>query len=53
MKKALLLSSSGYKDTGYLTHAKDRVNEFLKPCKISYLSLLLELRFLTVSMSKK
>lgn len=33
MKKALLLSSSGYKDTGYLTHAKDRVNEFLKPCK--------------------
>ena len=33
MKQALLLSSSGYKDTGYLTHAKDMVREFLGSCK--------------------
>ena len=29
MKKALLLSSSGYKDTGYLRHAKNLIKDFL------------------------
>ncbi|WP_169973062.1 MULTISPECIES: dipeptidase PepE [unclassified Campylobacter] len=29
MKKALLLSSSGYKDTGYLNHCRPWINEFL------------------------
>lgn len=29
MKKALLLSSSGYKDTGYLNHSKGWIREFL------------------------
>lgn len=32
MKKALLLSSSGYKDTGYLNHCRPWINEFLKEC---------------------
>ncbi len=30
----LLLSSSGYKDTGYLTHAKDYINDFLAENKL-------------------
>ena len=30
MKKALLLSSSGYKDTGYLNHCRLWINDFLK-----------------------
>lgn len=30
MKKALLLSSSGYKDTGYLNHCRPWINDFLK-----------------------
>ncbi|PSM53119.1 (alpha)-aspartyl dipeptidase (peptidase E) [Campylobacter blaseri] len=29
MKKALLLSASSYKDTGYLNHSKDWIKEFL------------------------
>lgn len=34
MKQALLLSSSSYKDTGYLRHCKNWIHEFLKECEV-------------------
>ncbi|QKF91771.1 dipeptidase PepE [Campylobacter sp. CCUG 57310] len=35
MKKALLLSSSSYKDTGYLNHCRPWINEFLQECGVA------------------
>ena len=34
MKQALLLSSSSYKDTGYLKHCKNWIYDFLKECEV-------------------
>lgn len=33
-QNALLMSSSGYKDTGYLVHALGRIDEFLTKCNV-------------------
>lgn len=35
MKNALLLSSSSYKDTGYLNHCRPWISEFLSECKVA------------------